>query len=154
MQIQFLHELSKNLRRLVEESGLPMEDYARSKKLPKKLLEELLAGNHNESSLAATLALLSDRLGFTVGQLLTPDLSVDRHNSRFALPQTGPPPFIEIPDHLLARQLGRLIEDFVECDEAGRFEVTALAQELAEERLRRTGRAPAPKPSKAPGPSP
>ena len=41
-------------------------------------------------------------------------------------------------DRLLARQLGRLIEDFVECDEAGRFEDTALAQELAEERLRRS----------------
>lgn len=41
---------------------------------------------------------------------------------------------------LLARQLGRLIEDFVECDEAGRFEITALAQELAEERLRKTER--------------
>lgn len=46
----------------------------------------------------------------------------------------------EGPDSLLARQLGRLIEDFLECDEAGRFEIAALAQELAEERLRRGGR--------------
>ena len=52
----------------------------------------------------------------------------------------------EGPDSLLARQLGRLIEDFLECDEAGRFEISALAQELAEERLRRTGN-----PAKKPG---
>jgi hypothetical protein len=49
-------------------------------------------------------------------------------------------PLSEGSDRLLARQLGRLIADFVECDKAGRFEITALAQELAEERLRRTER--------------
>ena len=60
---------------------------------------------------------------------------------------------IQSSDHLLARQLGRLVEDFVDCDEAGRFEVTALAQELAEDQLRRTKRPPDQKQSKQPGSS-
>ena len=46
----------------------------------------------------------------------------------------------DVSDRLLARQLGRLIEDFVECDEESRFEITALAQELAEARLRKAER--------------
>jgi len=82
-------------------------------------------------SRATDLALLSDRLGYSVAQLLSPNLSCGSEQSVS---------LSDDPDRLLARQLGRLIEDFVECDESGRFEVTALAQELAEEHLRRRGK--------------
>ena len=78
--------------------------------------------------------LLSERLGYSVAELLSPNLSCGSSEKASATHDE--------PDHVLARQLCRLIEDFVECDESGRFEVTALAQELAEEHLRRTGRPP------------
>ena len=132
MEIPFLRELRKNVQFLLHESGMSVDAYARSKKLPKKLLEGILACNDNAPDLATDLALLSDRLGYSVAQLLSPNLSCGSVDQSLSLSDD--------PDHLLARQLGRLIEDFVECDESGRFEVTALAQELAEEHLRRTGR--------------
>jgi len=131
MEIPFLRELRKNVQFLLHESGMSVDAYARSKKLPKKLLEGILACNDNAPDLATDLALLSDRLGYSVAQLLSPNLSCGSEQSVS---------LSDDPDRLLARQLGRLIEDFVECDESGRFEVTALAQELAEEHLRRSGK--------------
>ena len=131
MEIPFLRELRKNVQFLLHESGMSVDAYARSKKLPKKLLEGILACNDNAPDLATDLALLSDRLGYSVAQLLSPNLSCGSEQSVS---------LSDDPDRLLARQLGRLIEDFVECDESGRFEVTALAQELAEEHLRRRGK--------------
>lgn len=105
--------------------------------MPKKMLEGLLASSPNCQDFPASFALLANRLGISA-QLLSPNFS-DANSNQFSVAETGPP----APDHLLAWQLGRLIEDFVECNEAGRFEVTALAQELAEEQLRLSGRQPA-----------
>ncbi|ABM96822.1 hypothetical protein [Methylibium petroleiphilum] len=128
MNISFLRELRANVRYLLDESGMTVDGFAKSRKVPKKLLEGILACNEHNPELASHLALLSDRLGFSVAQLLSPNLSCG---------SSGNLPVGDSPDHILARQIGRLIEDFVDCDESGRFEVTALAQELAEEHLRR-----------------
>lgn len=146
MDTQSKRVLRKNLEFLIAQSGMSLDVYARTKKVPRKLLDGILAHDDVESHVAINLELLCDRLGISADQLLSPDLSFGFKGSssgsaRDLRPATGN------PDRLLARQLGRLIEDFVECNEAGRFEVTALAQELAEEELRRTGR-----PLKVPGP--
>ena len=139
MEVQSLTDLRKNLEVLVRESGMSVEEYARSKKMPKRLLEELLACQEDDPRLASNLETLCNRLGYSVAQLLASNSSCQSNENRLSVPAN---PTSDGSDHLLARQLGRLIEDFVECDEAGRFEVTALAQELAEEQLRRNGQSP------------
>jgi hypothetical protein len=144
MKIQFLVDLSRNLQSLITKSGLTTEEYAKEKRLPKKMLEELLACHQSGENFAASLAVVADKLGLSAAQLLSPELSNAAANQS-PVGESG----AAAPDRLLARQLGRLIEDFVECDEAGRFEVTALAQELAEEQLRRIEREPGHKSSKA-----
>lgn len=144
MKIPFLVDLSRNLQSLITQSGLSVDEYARQKRLPKKMLEELLACSQSGENFAASLAVVADKVGFSAAQLLSPGLS-SADTNQLSVPASG----AGDPDHLLARQLGRLIEDFVECNEAGRFEVTALAQELAEEQLRRIEREPGHKSSKA-----
>ena len=106
MDIPFLRELRKNVQTLVHESGMSVDAYARSKQLPKLLLEGILACNENDPHLANHLALLSERLGYSVAQLLSPNLSCGSGEKCL--------PVSDDPDYLLARQLGRLIEDFVE----------------------------------------
>jgi hypothetical protein len=140
MDTEFLVDLRRNLQSLIDASGMTVEDYAKSKMVPKEVLEAMLACRQHDPGFATNLAVLSERLGFSVVQLLSPDLSNGSEKCQIAASFNSPR--YSDSDHLLARQLGRLIEDFVECDEAGRFEVTALAQELAEERLRRTGTTP------------
>ena len=141
MKVPFLRELRKNLQMLIRNSGMSAEEYAESKRVPKEILQEVLA--HPERlapELATKLMIISERLGFSVWQLLSPNLLSELNENQSPAPQEEP--LFNDSDHVLARQLGRLIEDFVECDEAGRFEVTALAQELAEEHLREAGRTP------------
>ena len=141
MKVPFLRELRKNLQMLIRKSGMSAEEYAESKNVPKEILQEILA--HPESlgpELATKLMIISETLGFSVWQLLSPNLLSELNENQSPAPQEEP--LFNDSDHVLARQLGRLIEDFVECDEAGRFEVTALAQELAEEHLREAGRTP------------
>lgn len=110
--------LLQNLTALLERHGLSQAEFARRSGVPATTLNRVI--NDLEGGLSPrldTVEAIAQGFGLTVGDLLSG-----------AVPEGGTP---ADPPHNLARQLSRLVEDFVVCDAAGRIAVLRAAEENA-----------------------
>ena len=111
--------LLDNLNAYIQENGFTQSELARRARFPQTTLNRMFRALENGGS--PTIATL-DRLARAL-KIPLPALLTDASGSRT-------PPSRELP-HLPARQLGRLIEDFLLSTEEGRREILRLADACA-----------------------
>lgn len=117
--------LHKNLTALLKEHGLTQAEFARRARVPSTTLNRAM--NDLEKGLSPrldTVEAIARGFKLTVSQLLAGETS-----------QSAPAPASPAP-HLVAKQLARLVEDFMTSDDEGRKAILRCAEEESLKRPR------------------
>lgn len=106
-----------NIKTLLQRSGMSQSDFCRRSGVPPTTLSRLINESEDVTPRLDTVEAIARGFGVSIS-----DLCSEHCPEESAMPSSP---------RQLAKQLGRLVDDFISCTEAGKLAVLRLAEEQA-----------------------